>query len=397
MALEQFLGGCREPRLLENGQPLIAVDAGSVQLLDRGRWLLLEAWDGGQFLSRRVTGVKVISSSRLELAIERFGGKLGTLTLFDASRPANVMLRGRSQRQVFGETFRGFLRNQFAGWKVEELSSEPNLQHSLSPAYARAFLKRGTSGWAAMAASPSSDIDSMLSFGLIWLDYLRRREPRVAIEGLAVWVPAGSEGATGLRLRCLDPEAAHWMLFVYTGEGRSTGVDLADFGNLDSHIEPVKERAAGDGPEASLEQQVRAEIQAIDAALLAEPVYGQVPAFAGGGRGILDLLACDRFGRAAVVELKVCESVHLPLQALDYWMRVRWHLERGDFTRYGYFPRTPLIAAPPRLLLVAPALEFHPSNERVIRFLHPEIEVERIGVASLENGPLKVMFRQGRG
>ncbi len=396
--LESFLSECQEPRLLENGQPLLVVDRRSVQFLPRGRWLQLEAWDGDQFLSRRVTAVRALSRHRLELTVERFGGKAGTVTFFDAARPANVALRGRSLRQVFGETFRGFLHSQFAGWKIEELSSEPNLQHSLSPAYPRAFLKRGGTGWAAIAAAADSGIDSMLAFGLIWLDYLRRREPRVAIEGLALWLPAGSETATALRLRCLDPSAARWMLFRYTPEGRSVPLDLADFGNLYSQIEPVRERnkEAPCEPEAILESQVRSGIQALDATLMAEPVYAQVPALAAGTRGILDLLACDRHGRLAVLELKAGESVHLPLQALDYWMRVRWHLERGDFTRYGYFPRTPLSPAAPRLLLVAPALEFHPSNERVVRFFDPAIEVERIGVAGLLHGPLKVMFRQAR-
>ena len=46
-------------------------------------------------------------------------------------------------------------------------------------------------------------------------------------------------------------------------------------------------------PEAWLESQARAQIETLDASLLCDPIYGQVPAFAGGERGILDLLAVD--------------------------------------------------------------------------------------------------------
>ena len=63
-----------------------------------------------------------------------------------------------------------------------------------------------------------------------------------------------------------------------------------------------------------------------------DPIYGQVPAFAGGDRGILDLLAVDRTGRLVVIELKASADLHLPLQALDYWIRVKWHLDRGEFS-----------------------------------------------------------------
>jgi hypothetical protein len=134
-------------------------------------------------------------------------------------------------------------------------------------------------------------------------------------------------------------------------------------------------------PERWLESQVRANLEALDATLWREPVYGQVPAVAGVERGVIDLLAADRGGRLAVLELKASQDLHLPLQALDYWMRVKWHAERGEFAAQGYFPGIPLMPAPPRLLLVAPAMEFHPTTEAILRHFDPGIEVERLGLA----------------
>jgi hypothetical protein len=146
-------------------------------------------------------------------------------------------------------------------------------------------------------------------------------------------------------------------------------------------------------PEAWLESQVRSHIQEIDATLLPSPVYGQVPAFAAADRGVLDLLAVDHRGRLAVIELKASEDVHLPLQSLDYWMRVQWHLERREFQANGYFPGRELLCDPPRLLLVSPALDIHPSNERVLRYFSPRIPVERVGVGLEWRKELKVMYR----
>jgi hypothetical protein len=146
-------------------------------------------------------------------------------------------------------------------------------------------------------------------------------------------------------------------------------------------------------PEAWLESQVRAGLETVDASLVHHPVYGQVPAFAGGERGVLDLLAVDRSGRLAVVELKASADLHLPLQALDYWIRVKWHLDRGEFAGYGYFPGVELRTEPPRLLLVSPSLEFHPSTEVILSFFSPLIDVERIGLAVEWRRELHVMFR----
>jgi len=101
----------------------------------------------------------------------------------------------------------------------------------------------------------------------------------------------------------------------------------------------------------------------------------------------------DYDGRLVVIEVKASEDIYLPLQALDYWMRVKWHLERGEFEGLAYFPGVPLRSGPPRLLLVAPALEFHPANETVLQYFSPEIQVERIGVGIQWRQELRVMFR----
>jgi hypothetical protein len=94
-----------------------------------------------------------------------------------------------------------------------------------------------------------------------------------------------------------------------------------------------------------------------------------------------------------VIELKAAADLHLPLQALDYWIRVKWHLDRGEFPAHGYFPGMMLRPSPPRLLLVSPSLEFHSTTETILSYFSKEIEVERIGLGADWRKGLKVMFR----
>lgn len=143
-----------------------------------------------------------------------------------------------------------------------------------------------------------------------------------------------------------------------------------------------------------LESLVREDITRIDAALDARFVYAQLFAASGGGSGVIDILGVTRAGRLALVEVKADEHIHLPLQAAEYWLRVRRHHAQGDLARYGYFPGIELLPAPPLVFLVAPAIRFHPSTDTLLRFLSPEIEVLRVGVAEDWRRGLRVVMRQ---
>jgi hypothetical protein len=473
-AIQRFMESSRRPALLEPGEPWLPLAADNFTVQIRSSRLTLQAWDENRNLVRRVTGVAHEARGRLELVVERFAHREGRLFLVDLARPACQEFQRRGERLVFRERFRQFLTRQFTGWTLADISAEPNLEASLSPSYPRAFLRMGQHGWAAIAAPPDSDASGLLTFGLIWLEHLRRREKRTAVEGLALYVPRGQERITSLRLPWLNPQAARYELFAYSEQDFTVRLDPADSGNVDTHLElcrrpaglgalepllesPDVERVARhDGavslrvrgvefaqvsesgirfgladrhaagaqqleeierlarelaqrrspescdrehplyrqnPEAWLESQVRAHLEQVYAPLAPSPVYDQVPAFAAGDRGVLDLLAVERSGRLAVLELKATADLQLPVQALDYWLRVKWHLDRNEFTPNGYFPGMALRDEPPRLFLVSPALEFHPTTETILNYFSPCIEVERVGVGAEWRKGLQVMFR----
>jgi hypothetical protein len=146
-------------------------------------------------------------------------------------------------------------------------------------------------------------------------------------------------------------------------------------------------------PEGWLESQVLANPQVIDASLRKAPIYGQVPIFSGPERGVIDLLGIDDSGRLTVIEIKATADLQLPFQALDYWLRVRKHLAAGDFERLGYFPGIAIRRDSPRILLVAPALEFHSTTEAVLGAIGTHADFTRIGVGANWRSELRVMFR----
>ena len=467
-AIESFLSNSTEPAVIEPGEPFIPLRRGCYAIEQRGERLTLQAWDEHRNLVRRILRIEEQKRGQLTLTVEKFARREGRIDLIDRARPATRELQKKNARTIFRERLRLFLSREFAGWNVVELSSEADLEQSLSPAFPRAFLRQGARGWAAIGAGrEAEDPGASLAAGIIWLDYLRRREHRVAIEGLAIFVPHDRARSLSLRIPFLDHSAARLVVFTYNNEDYAVRLDPADYGNVHTVLDPVRHPAGPnirandftefaklpgfeaigkpDGstslrvngweiarltepaaesrtsellelargvagircetsenptnplyrnrPEAWLESVVRANLPVIDPSLFAHPIYGQAPTFAAGDRAIMDLLACDRRGRLAVIEIKAAADLQLPLLALDYWLRVKWHLDRGEFASKGYFPGVELRPDPPRLLLIAPALEFHPTTEAVLRYLSPEIEVERIGVTANWRKDLRIMFR----
>ncbi len=147
-------------------------------------------------------------------------------------------------------------------------------------------------------------------------------------------------------------------------------------------------------PERWLEASVRRDPSILDERLDPAAVYAQVPAFAATDRAMIDLLGVTRQGRLAVIELKAEEDIHLPLQGLDYWARVRWHQQRGEFQRFGYFPGRELTDEPPLLLMAAPCLHVHPTTDCLLRHLSPAIEWKLLGLDEHWRQQVRVIFRK---
>ena len=161
-------------------------------------------------------------------------------------------------------------------------------------------------------------------------------------------------------------------------------------------------------PERWLESELRMRLGELLPEIRGEAVYSQVPALSSGDRGMLDLLALDQRSRLAVIEVKANEDLHLPMQALDYWIRVRaLNADRqtqagaarlfSAFERAGYFPGSEISEREPRLLLIGPALRIHPANEPVLRYFSQKIEWELIALNEDWRRELSIVFRKRSG
>ncbi len=480
--IELFLLGLHHSVLTEPGREVIDLSASHYSLTTEYNKLLCHVWNDQTNLVRQITRIKKETASRMELQFQKFAkGPPGTLILAE-SRAGPAQLDRRSERSRYGQRLRRFLAQLFPDWKVEKLTSETDLKHSFSGRYTRGLLTRGQQAWAVIGSGEQEDssaAEGILTYGLIWLDWLRRRNPALVIEGLKVFVPPERAQSTLERLAWMDSKRARWEVYETAEEVRRC--DPADVGNLTTSLRPsaeppplphafekwieqikalstaIEEHPGRDGhsvlavrglsfarstpagvvfgvgrSETMLEERTWSEMQELVAkilryrqgrpedplhpffrlqperwmqTLLAQQIailghdltsvetYAQVPAASGTERGLIDLLAVNSQGRLVVVELKVSEDIHLPLQALDYWMRVCRHLQRGKFERQGAFRVRGVSSQPPLLLLVSPALQFHSTCETILRYFSSSVETVRVGLNENWREELQVVFR----
>jgi hypothetical protein len=174
-------------------------------------------------------------------------------------------------------------------------------------------------------------------------------------------------------------------------QAASTRLTEANFGELAGLVrELARQRAAVAADrrapfyrlraEAWLEALLRRDLRVLDATIDERFVYSQIPAWRADERVVLDLLTVNLAGRLIVIEIKASEDLQLPLQGLDYWLRVEQARLRNEFAQRGLFAGVTLAEQAPLLYLVAPRLRFHRSFNTVARFLSPQLEAYRIGI-----------------
>jgi hypothetical protein len=493
-ALEEFLAGARDAVVLEEGK--VVFDFGRARYsvsAQRGK-CLLHLWSEERNTVRRVLDCEV-KSGVLRLSVQRFGQSKPTRLEICRDRDRRAPSERTLARLRYLRVLERALESGFPGWTAESLSSAMDLERSFGPIYARGLLRRGGSAFAVLgvnADEPQASVDASLTIGLLWLDLCRGRATRFLVEGLKLFVPAGTSAIVRERMAHLNHAAAKFELYELDEREESlAAVDCRDRGNIATRLvqcpnqESVRRRFAasiarvlglvpkaevaplsagevafrlhglefararlavhgrsfsneeeiifGAGPcefpltdenaaqcedflrrlvvarrpggsradplwrmqpERWLESLVVRELARLDSRLDPEAVYSQVPAFSASDRAMIDVLGVTRDGRLAVLELKADEDLHLPLQGLDYWARVTWHHQRGEFQRFGYFPGRELSPQPPLLFLVTPSLHVHPTTDTLLRYISPDIDCTLLGIHENWREELRVIFRK---
>jgi hypothetical protein len=143
-----------------------------------------------------------------------------------------------------------------------------------------------------------------------------------------------------------------------------------------------------------LEELIREDVRRLDARLDPRFVYPQIPAHRDDDYAMVDLLGITDDGQLVVIELKVAEDIELPMQGVDYWLKIEWHRRRGDFQRRGYFPGVELADRPAMVLLVSPLLRFHRTFNLVAGWIHEVVPVYKVGITDDWRRGLKVVYRE---
>ena len=493
--LEEFLGGSRHAVVLEEGAQIFDLAEARYSISGEHEKCLLHLWSAERNIVRRILDAEVRNSS-LRLRVQRLGQARPSKLEICRERDRRTPTARRAARTLYQARLKRALERHFPDFVVGKLSNAIDLEQSFGPIYARGLVRRGRSAFAVLGVNreeTQSSIDAALTFGILWLDACRRsQDPRILVEGLRLFVPAGTAALTRERLAHLHHGAAKWELHEFDERNDEvTAIDCADRGNLatrlvrcpdetaalerfstsihqvltllpecevavpsaaevgfrwhglefararishtDGAFSRGQELAFGIGaeervlddqtepawhdlvqrlrqiriahgsrhqllwrmhPERWLESLVVHDVSALDERLDPSAYYSQVPAFAAADRAMLDVLAVTRDRRLTVIELKADEDIHLPLQGIDYWARVRWHHERGEFQRFGYFGGRDLSTTDPLLFLVAPTLHIHPATDTLLRYLAPEIDWTLVGIDERWRDGVRPIFRK---
>ncbi len=204
-----------------------------------------------------------------------------------------------------------------------------------------------------------------------------------------------------------NPKVEFGVVGLHSGSETANLVTLTEtnFSDLERLVREIVRYRSADCPdrrhpfyrlraEAWLESLLRRNIREFDATLDDRFVYSQIPTWRGDERSVIDLLAVNHEGRLVVIEIKAAEDPQLPLQGLDYWLRVEQSRLRGEFKRRGLFEGVEIVGDSPLLYLVAPRLRFHRTFATVARSVAPQIEAYQIGVNANWREGLKVHTRE---
>ena len=173
--LEQFLADAPQAVAREDGQILFDFSSARYSVSGEGK-CVLHIWSEERNAVRRVVDAE-IKGRTLRLQVLRFGQSQPSLLEICADRDWRTGTSKRAARVRYQSLLERVLRREYPGFHLEQFSSNPDLEHSLSPLYTRGLLRTGQSGFAVLgvnAEETQSSVDAALTFGILWMDYQRR-------------------------------------------------------------------------------------------------------------------------------------------------------------------------------------------------------------------------------
>lgn len=245
--IQDFLADAHAAVVLEDG--VLAFDFASARYslsTEHGK-CLLHLWSPERNAVRRVLEAETKNGS-LRLSVLRFGqSKPGKMEVC-RDREQRSPSQRRAARSAYQARLRALLERKFAGWTIERLTSEMDLERSFSPVYTRGLLKQGGRAFAVLGVNVEESqaaIDAAVTFAILWFDHCRERQTRYQVEGLKLIVPRGSAAVVRERMAHLNRELAKWQLYCFDErEGALEELDTADRGNIETRLAQCPDESA---------------------------------------------------------------------------------------------------------------------------------------------------------
>ncbi len=238
--LQDFLTEASGAVVLEDGAVSFDLAQAKYSISGEHNKCLLHLWSSERNTVRRVLDAEV-KNGTLRLAVIRLGQARPSKLEICRERDRRSPSAKKASRAAYEQKLRRALERHFPGFAIARLTTGIDLEKSFGPIYARGILRRGQSAYAVLGVNQKetqASIDAALTFGILWLDACRHSQTgKFLVEGLHLFVPAGSSALVRERMVHLNRGAAKWSLFEFHERDDSvTEIDFSDRGNISTRL-----------------------------------------------------------------------------------------------------------------------------------------------------------------
>jgi len=238
--LEDFLASAQNAVILEDNAVLFDLAQAKYSISGEHNKCLLHVWSSERNVVRRVIEAEV-KNETLRLAVQRLGqSRPNKLEIF-RERDRRTPTTKRLARLAYQRVLQRVLQRWFPSFHAAPLRTSMDLERGFGPIYSRGLLHQGQSAFAVLgvnAQETQASIDAALTFAILWLDVCRQGQAgKFAVEGLKLFLPAGSGTLTRERIAHLNSQAAKWHLYELEEREESLKeLDASDCGNVATRL-----------------------------------------------------------------------------------------------------------------------------------------------------------------
>ena len=241
-----FLSNRDQVQVFEDGVLLFDLAQSHYSVSENAGKCLIHLWSEERNVVRRVLDAES-DSSAVRLKVQRFGKSEPSQVEFLATGDTRSASAKRAARARYATLLQRGMMAQNEGFKIVSVSTGMDLEHSFSPIYTRALIRRGSSAFAVLgvnAAETQASVESSLGFAILWLDACRQRcGQEIVVEGLKLFVPPGTSTVLRQRMAYLNRDLAKWELYEFDERTEQCEVfDTSDAGNIATRLIHVPDK-----------------------------------------------------------------------------------------------------------------------------------------------------------